>query len=150
MIVLSAFPWKYRLCSISRFSAVSILLPVLVLTRVGWAGVEVLESSALRLEVSSNPYLYRVLEKSTGEVLVKQDSTVVTINAELYPASHVANLAHGAAEITGDLMLQLAGRDALAAGVPGRKSCLGSAPAGQSTWPAPLPAAWECNTPARR
>ncbi|PYV69028.1 MAG: hypothetical protein DMG96_35110 [Acidobacteria bacterium] len=118
MIVLSAFPWKYRLCSISRFSAVSILLPVLVLTRVGWAGVEVLESSALRLEVSSNPYSYRVLEQSTGEVLVKQDSTVVTINAELYPASHVANLAHGAAEITGDLMLQLAGRDALAAGVP--------------------------------
>jgi hypothetical protein len=95
------------LCSVS-------LLAVLVLTNVGWAGVEVLESSALRLEVSPKPYSYRVLEKSTGEVLVTQDSTVVTVNAELYPVSNVANLAHGANEITGDLVLQVAGRDALA------------------------------------
>jgi alpha-D-xyloside xylohydrolase len=118
MIVLSASSRKYHWCSMARFSAASLLLPVLVLTRVGWAGVEALESSALRLEVSSNPYSYRVLEKSTGEVLIQQDSAVVTINAELYPVSHIANLARGDHEITADLMLQLAGRDALAVGVP--------------------------------
>ena len=118
MIVLSAFSRKYRLGPISSFSAASLLLPVMMFTEVGWAAVQVLESSALRLEVSSNPYSYRVLEKNTGEVLVSQDSTVVTVNAELYPVSNLANPARGADELTGDLMLQLAGRDVLAAGLP--------------------------------
>ncbi len=85
-----------------------------------WASVETLESSALRLEINSSPYSFRVLEKATGELLVSHDSTVLTIGAELYPVSDAANLLKSPDGIHGDLLLQLAGRDALASGVPDR------------------------------
>ena len=38
----------------------------------GQASVETLESSALKVEVSSSPYSYRVVEKSTGEALLSE------------------------------------------------------------------------------
>ena len=83
------------------------------------AATETLESAALRLEVTSAPYSYRVIERSTGETLVSQDSTVLTLSTELYPLVNASNVVKSAAGIQADLQLQLAGRDALPAGVPG-------------------------------
>jgi alpha-D-xyloside xylohydrolase len=40
-----------------------------------WAAVETLESSALRIELNTHPYSFRVLERSTGDVLVSQSHT---------------------------------------------------------------------------
>ncbi len=37
-----------------------------------WAAVETLESSAMRIELSTSPYSFRVLERSTGDVLVSE------------------------------------------------------------------------------
>lgn len=38
--------------------------------------MEALESSALRVEISTNPYSYRVIEKSSGEVLVAESGAI--------------------------------------------------------------------------
>jgi alpha-D-xyloside xylohydrolase len=84
------------------------------------AGTEILGSSALRLEITTSPYSYRVIEKSTGETLVSQDSTVLSLGTELYPISDATNVVKHSDGIQADLQLQLAGRDALASGAPNR------------------------------
>src|SRR5260370_7476448 len=43
-----------------------------------WAAAETLESSALRIELNTSPYSFRILEKSTGEVLLSHSSTAFT------------------------------------------------------------------------
>ncbi|GIH15069.1 hypothetical protein Raf01_32410 [Rugosimonospora africana] len=45
-----------------------------------------LESSALRVEVTASPYSYRVIEKSTGHVLVSQSETRFTAGSQLIAA----------------------------------------------------------------
>jgi len=51
-----------------------------------WAGMQsgigattVLESSALRLEVTTAPYSYAVMEKATGQILLRQAQTTFTV-----------------------------------------------------------------------
>ena len=56
------------------------------------AATETLESSVLRFELNTSPYSYRVIERSTGKVLLSQSSTGVTFGPELYPASEAANV----------------------------------------------------------
>jgi alpha-D-xyloside xylohydrolase len=85
-----------------------------------WAEVESLESSALRVEVSTTPYAYRVIEQSTGTVLVSLDDTAFTFGAEFYPVSEAAHLVKGPDKIEGDLLIELAGRDRLPNGSPTR------------------------------
>ncbi len=43
-----------------------------------WAATETLESPALRIELNTSPYSFRILEKSTGEVLLSHSSTAFT------------------------------------------------------------------------
>ncbi|HTD21187.1 MAG TPA: TIM-barrel domain-containing protein [Terriglobales bacterium] len=43
-----------------------------------WAAAETLDSSALRIELNTSPYSFRILEKSTGEVLLSHSSTAFT------------------------------------------------------------------------
>ncbi len=43
-----------------------------------WAAVETIESSVLRVEVTASPYSFRILERSTGEVLLSESSTAFT------------------------------------------------------------------------
>ena len=52
----------------------SLLAGMLLAAAPGWAQapVETLESSILKLEVRTNPYSYRVMEKSTGETLLSE------------------------------------------------------------------------------
>src|SRR5260370_16909162 len=45
-----------------------------------WVAAETLESSALRIELNTSPYSFRILEKSTGEVLLSHSSTAFTAN----------------------------------------------------------------------
>ena len=82
-----------------------------------WAA-EAMESSALRVEISTSPYSYRVIEKSTGQVLVSQDGTAFTFGAEFYPAADAAHLVKSEDNIKADLHLDLAGRDRLPDGSP--------------------------------
>jgi len=82
------------------------------------AGVEILESSVLRLKVSSNPYSFRVYEKSSGELLVSQSCTAFEFGDELYPVTQAADIAKSSDSLTATLSLQLAGRDPLPAGTP--------------------------------
>lgn len=82
-----------------------------------WAA-EAMESSALRVEISTSPYSYRVIEKSTGQVLVSQDGTAFTFGAEFYPVADAANLVKSEDNINADLHLYLARRDRLPDGSP--------------------------------
>jgi hypothetical protein len=43
-----------------------------------WAAVETIESSVLRVEVTASPYSFRILQRSTGEVLLSESSTAFT------------------------------------------------------------------------
>jgi len=79
---------------------------------------ETLESSVLRVEISTNPYGYRVIEKSTRDVLVSQDGTAFTFGREFYPAAEAANLVKSSDTIKADLHLELPGRDRLPDGSP--------------------------------
>ena len=42
----------------------------------------VLESSALRIEVTATPYSYAVVEKATGQVLLRQAQTTFTVGTD--------------------------------------------------------------------
>src|SRR5438874_4827650 len=59
-------------------AAILIASSLLWLAPEGWAATESLESSALRVEVNTSPYSFRVLERSTGEVLLSQNRTAFT------------------------------------------------------------------------
>ncbi|MGA7027935.1 MAG: hypothetical protein WBY24_04735, partial [Candidatus Acidiferrales bacterium] len=78
-----------------------------------------LESSALRIEVNSDPYSYRVIEKSTGEILLSETSAVVLVENELYPVLSASDISTAPGRLEAKLLLQLAGRSPLPAGVPG-------------------------------
>jgi alpha-D-xyloside xylohydrolase len=83
------------------------------------ANVVALESDALRLEVAANPYSYRVIEKSSGEVLLAQDSTAFTFNTEFYPGTTAVNITRpNDVSLTADLNLQTNGLDPLPVGTP--------------------------------
>jgi alpha-D-xyloside xylohydrolase len=83
------------------------------------SNVFTLESNALRLEVTANPYSYRVIEKSSGQVLVDQDNTAFTFQAEFYPGTSAVNIARpNDASLSLDLNLQTKGLDPLPAGTP--------------------------------
>src|SRR5260370_8864117 len=43
-----------------------------------WVAAETLESSALRIELNTSPYSFRILEKSTGDVLLSHSRTSFT------------------------------------------------------------------------
>jgi alpha-glucosidase (family GH31 glycosyl hydrolase) len=46
------------------------------------AATAVLESSALRIEITTSPYSYAVIEKATGQVLLRQAQTTFTVGSE--------------------------------------------------------------------
>ena len=60
-----------------RLVFLSLILLELVATPVR-AGVEAIESSALRIELNTSPYSLRIIEKSTGEVLLSASRTAFT------------------------------------------------------------------------
>lgn len=65
-----------------RQSAVWLGLAFFCLGPGAFAATETLESPALRIELNTNPYSFRVLERSTGDVLVEQSSTAFTKSRE--------------------------------------------------------------------
>jgi len=66
---------------------------------------ETLESSALRVEVSTSPYSYRVIEKSSGEVLVAETGGIVfTTNG--YTVRSVTDISRGAESLKAVLHLE--------------------------------------------
>jgi len=85
-----------------------------------FAATETLESPALRLELNTAPYSYRVIERSSGEVLLSQSSTGITFGPELYPASEAASVSKTSNGLQAELLLQLAGREGMPAGTPAR------------------------------
>jgi alpha-D-xyloside xylohydrolase len=84
------------------------------------AAAETLESPVLRLEVNASPYSYRVLERSTGKLLVSQSNTGVTFGPELYPVSDATGITRTANGLQAELLLQLAGREHMPAGTPAK------------------------------
>lgn len=86
----------------------------------GRAAVESLESPVLRVEITPSPYSFCVIEKSTGEHLASQSGTAFTFGSEFYPVLEAANFVKSPDSVQADLALELAGRDILPAGVPGK------------------------------
>ena len=74
----------------------------------------------MRLDISTNPYSFRVVEKSSGVPLVTQDFTAFTLGAELYPIAVADNFVKGTEKIEGDLHLESGGRERLRTGRPTR------------------------------
>ena len=85
-----------------------------------WAASGTLESSVLRLEITTRPYSYRVIEKSTGEVLLSQDNTAFTFGEEAYPVADASNVVEDSSGIHGNLIVETAGREKLPGGTPDR------------------------------
>jgi alpha-glucosidase (family GH31 glycosyl hydrolase) len=73
------------------------------------AEVHTLESPALRLEVNDNPYFFRVIERSTGEVLLLQSSTSFKFGNQIYPAGPQAEITASSDRIQAALHLQASG-----------------------------------------
>jgi len=88
------------------------------ITSPAWAAVTTLESAALRVELNSSPYSYRVIERSTGEVLVSQRDTALAFGAELYPVADAKDVTTSSDSMRARLLLQLAGRERLQSGSP--------------------------------
>jgi len=85
-----------------------------------FAATETLESPVLRLELNTAPYSYRVIERSSGKVLLSQSSTGVTFGPELYPASEATSVSKMSNSLRAELLLQLAGRESMPAGTPSK------------------------------
>ena len=88
-----------------------------------WAATETLESPALRIELNTSPYSFRVIERSTGDVLLSQSNTIFKFVSELYPATDATDVSKTASSMQATLVLQLAGRERLPAGTPD-KACI--------------------------
>ncbi len=58
-----------------------------------WAATETLESRALRVELNTSPYSFRVIERSTGDVLLSQDNTFFKFASEIYPVTDATDVA---------------------------------------------------------
>jgi hypothetical protein len=86
----------------------------------GRAETQSLESPLLRLEIATSPYAFRVIEKSTGDVLLSQDNTAFTFGGEFYPVAEAANVKQGSSALKADLLIELAGRDRLPNGSPAK------------------------------
>jgi hypothetical protein len=82
------------------------------------AAVESLESPVLRVEITTSPYSFCVIEKSTGEHLTSQSGTAFTFASEFYPVFDVAHFVKSSDSVQADLLLELAGRDILPSGTP--------------------------------
>lgn len=66
-----------------RHTAAVVLVAVSVAHGTATAATAVLESSALRVEVTAAPYSYSVIDSSTGNVLVEQSQTTFTLGSGL-------------------------------------------------------------------
>src|SRR5437016_5168983 len=64
---------------LARHVAVLASIGLLALGQTALAADAVLETSALRLEVTAAPYSYTVFEKSTGAILVTESQTTFTV-----------------------------------------------------------------------
>src|SRR6266849_7741059 len=95
-------------------------LSFLLVNSDGFAATETLESPALRLELNTAPYSDRVIERSSGKVLLSQSSTGVTFGPELYPASEATSVSKMSNSLQAELLLQLAGRESMPAGPPSK------------------------------
>lgn len=95
-------------------------ISLLFFTCQSWAASGTLESSVLRLEITTRPYSYRVIEKSTGEVLLSQDNTALTFGEEAYPVADASNVVEDSSGIHGTLIVETAGREKLPGGAPDR------------------------------
>lgn len=93
-----------------------------LLARDGWAAVEIFGPSVLRLETTTSPYSYRVIEKSAREDLRVQDNTSFIIGDEAYPAVEATNVVEDAEGIHGNLIVETAGREQLPDGARPRPS----------------------------
>jgi alpha-D-xyloside xylohydrolase len=69
------------------------------------AAVETLESSALRLEVNTNPYSYRVRERSSGETLLSETGRI-TFTTSGYTVRSVTDVAEGPGWLSATLHLE--------------------------------------------
>ncbi len=71
-------------------SGVRVLWTILCLLGASAAAAQTLESPALRLEVTARPYGYRVIERSTGEVLLTHTRTTLASGNAVQEATAVA------------------------------------------------------------
>ena len=74
----------------------------------------------MRLEVTLKPYSYRVIEKSTGDVLLSESSMVVLFGKELYPVTDAIENSSDGSTLRVTVALQTSGRDQLPGGTPDR------------------------------
>src|SRR5215510_15452597 len=81
-----------------------------------WAATETLESPTLRVELNTSPYSFRVIERSTGAVLLSQSNTVFKYAFEIYPVTHAGDVTRTANSMQATLAVQLAGREPLPKG----------------------------------
>jgi hypothetical protein len=65
----------------------------------------VLESSVLRLEVTASPYSYKVTEKSSGEVLVSQSGSTLTVGGTASASTSASGFATSATTLDANLAL---------------------------------------------
>jgi hypothetical protein len=68
----------------NRWSPLLLVILFLILHSDVFAATETLESAALRIEVITSPYSYRVIDRASGKVLLTQSSTGITFGPELY------------------------------------------------------------------
>jgi len=84
------------------------------------AAPQVLESSALRVEFQAKPYLFRVIERSSGNVLLSESNTAVYVRDEMYPVLDATDVVANGNTVRASLMLQLDGRNPLPPGIGGK------------------------------
>ena len=77
-----------------------LLALALLTTNAALASTQVIESPELRLEITTNPYSYKLIEKSTGETLVSQSQTHFKANANEGVATRITQFAR-----TSDIMI---------------------------------------------
>jgi alpha-D-xyloside xylohydrolase len=109
-------PAHAKYCSFVAYFVLCFFFPLTTRS----AEPSILESSALRLELTANPYSFRLIEKSTGEVLLSESSAAVLFGTELYPVTDAVDISVDSSALRATLKLQTSGRDALPAGTPDR------------------------------
>src|SRR5205085_4285700 len=94
---------KFR--TISLVAALLVLLGIFLPSPAAKAAITTLNSKVLSLKVTTNPYSYQVVERSSSQVLISQHSTTFNLSGTIYSAASATRVTITSTTLDADLAL---------------------------------------------
>src|SRR5438132_375825 len=94
-----------KLHTISLAAALLVLLGIFLPSPAARAAITTLNSKVLSLQVTTNPYSYQVVERSSSEVLVSQHATTFNLSGTTYTTASATRVTMTSTTLDANLLL---------------------------------------------